>query len=49
MVRNKRPRHHANPLAFTVEVAVPEWARVFADPTRPLEVDVGTAASWADA
>lgn len=39
----KRCRHHVNPLNFRPEPAVPDWTKVFADPSRPLEVDVGCA------
>ncbi|MEZ0229507.1 MAG: tRNA (guanosine(46)-N7)-methyltransferase TrmB [Planctomycetota bacterium] len=39
----KRTRHHVNPLNFRPEPTVPDWATVFADPSRPLEVDVGAA------
>lgn len=39
----KRTRHHVNPLNFRPEPAVPDWSTVFADPSRPLEVDVGSA------
>ena len=39
----KRCRHHVNPLNFRAEPEVPDWAKVFAHPSRPLEVDVGAA------
>ena len=39
----KRTRHHVNPLNYRPEPAVPDWSQVFADPSRPLEVDVGSA------
>ena len=41
-----RPRTHANPLnrEYTEAVEPPDWSKVFADPTRPLCVDVGCAA-----
>src|SRR5207253_463793 len=39
----KRTRHHVNPLNFRPEPEVLDWATVFADASRPLEVDVGSA------
>src|SRR5262245_50730165 len=39
----KRCRHHVNPLNYRPEPAVPDWSKVFQDPSRPLEVDVGSA------
>ncbi len=39
----KRCRHHVNPLNYRPEPPVPDWSHVFADATRPLEVDVGSA------
>lgn len=39
----KRCRHHVNPLNFRPEPEVPDWSRIFSDPSRPLEVDVGSA------
>jgi tRNA (guanine-N7-)-methyltransferase len=39
----KRCRHHVNPLNFRPEPEVPDWSKVFRDPSRPLEVDVGSA------
>ena len=41
--RKHRVRHHVNPLSFRREVEIPDWAEVFADAARPLEVDVGFA------
>ena len=43
MVGKKRVRQHVNPFSFRGEIERPDWAEVFADPTLPLEVDVGTA------
>ncbi|KAG2426649.1 hypothetical protein HXX76_012962 [Chlamydomonas incerta] len=39
-----RVRQHVNPLRreFQVPVAAPDWAAVFADPTLPLAVDIGS-------
>ncbi len=37
----KRCRHHVNPLNYRPEPEVPDWSKVFAFPSRPLEVDVG--------
>jgi len=39
----KRCRQHMNPLNHRPEPAVPDWSTVFQDPTRPLEVDVGSS------
>lgn len=39
----RRIRQHKNPLSFQAPVAVPNWSEVFADPSLPLEVDVGCA------
>ncbi|XVF30637.1 hypothetical protein REPUB_Repub16aG0075600 [Reevesia pubescens] len=39
-----RIRQHVNPLSssFSVPVAVPDWSKVFRDPTLPLMVDIGS-------
>ncbi|MBX3470147.1 MAG: tRNA (guanosine(46)-N7)-methyltransferase TrmB [Planctomycetes bacterium] len=39
--RRPRTRHHANPLGFVREVALPDWGQTFLRPDQPLEVDVG--------
>lgn len=41
--RKPRVRQHANPFSFRGEIEVPAWDQVFADPTLPVEVDVGSA------
>src|SRR5277367_1965972 len=43
LMTKKRCRHHVNPLNYRPEPAVPDWSRVFADASRPLEVHVGCA------
>lgn len=37
----RRTRQHVNPLNFRREVDRPDWAAVFPDASRPLEVEVG--------
>jgi tRNA (guanine-N7-)-methyltransferase len=39
--RPRRVRQHVNPLAFRLEVAPPDWTKVFPHPERSLEVDIG--------
>ncbi len=38
-----RLRHHVNPLQsfFQIPISTPDWSKVYADPSKPLHIDIG--------